>query len=55
MDVEKFVSILKEKRAKAEIKDARSEIGTAFNDGVETMFNYAISAMYDYMTKEEIA
>ena len=52
MDVEKFISILKEKRQKAEIRDPRTEIGSAFNDGVETMFNYALSAMYDYITKE---
>ena len=52
MDFDRFEDLLTEKMKNAMIIEPRTEIGKAFNDGVETMFNYAMAAMYQAKGKE---
>ena len=56
MDQKKFETILNEHLEKALMENPGSEIGEAFNSGVRTMYNLALSAMYrsiEYQPKED--
>ena len=55
MDQKKFETILNEHLEKALMENPGSEIGEAFNSGVRTMYNLALSAMYraiDYQKED---